>query len=54
MTPSGTSQANAQEEDARHKLSHAARIGGIALVVLLILAALAIWGPSLWRFFLKR
>ena len=51
MTPSGTSQANAQEEDARYKLSHAARIGGIALVVLLILAALAIWGPSLWRFF---
>ena len=51
MTPSGTSQANAQEEGARHELSRAARIGGIALVVLLILAALAIWGPSLWRFF---
>ncbi len=51
MTPSGTSQANAQEEGARHELSRAARIGGIALVVLLILAALATWGPSLWRFF---
>lgn len=51
MTPSGTSQANAQEENARHKLSRAARIGGIALIVLLILAALATWGPSLWRFF---
>lgn len=51
MTPSGTRQANAQEEGARHELSRAARIGGIALFALLIIAAFAIWGPSLWRFF---
>lgn len=51
MTPSGTSQANAQEEGARHALSRAACIGGAALFALLIIAALAIWGPSLWRFF---
>lgn len=51
MAPNRTSQLNVQDTSARHELSRAARIGGIALFALLIIAAFAIWGPSLWRFF---
>lgn len=51
MAPNRTSQLNVQDTSARHTLSRAACIGGAALFALLIIAALAIWGPSLWRFF---
>ena len=54
MAPNRTSQLNVQDTSARHTLSRAACIGGAALFALLIIAALAIWGPSLWRFFLQR
>ena len=51
MAPNRTSQSNVQDTSARHTPSRAACIGGAALFALLIVAALAIWGPSLWRFF---